>query len=83
MAHMKLNCNKSTKVLVDELQSIFPNYEFMLALGVIYSNFWAKKLDDAKDDFHQCLIVIKVAYYIFTRWKKMGCEWKLSLMALV
>jgi hypothetical protein len=29
------------------------------------------------------LIVIKVAYYIFTRWKKMGCEWKLSLMALV
>lgn len=79
MARMKLNCKKSTKVLVDELQGIFPNYELMLALGVIYSNFWAKKLDNARDDFHQCLIV----YYIFTRWKNMGCEWKLYLIALV
>jgi hypothetical protein len=41
---MKLNCKKSTKVLVDELQSIFSNYELMLALGVIYHTFGPKTL---------------------------------------
>jgi len=31
-------------------------------LGVIYLNFYAKNLQNDKNDFHQGLIVIKVAY---------------------
>jgi hypothetical protein len=34
----------------------------MSTLGVINPNFWAPNLDKVIDDFHQCLIVIKVIY---------------------
>ncbi len=34
----------------------------MLALGVVYLNFWVDNPNDAKDIFHQHLMIIKTAY---------------------
>jgi len=48
---------------VDELQGRSLNHELISALGVIYPNFWAPNLNNVSDDFHRCLIVIKVACY--------------------
>jgi len=39
----------------------------MSTLSMIYLNLWAKNLYNAKNDFHQCLIVIKPTYY--SQWK--------------
>jgi hypothetical protein len=44
----------------------------MSTLGLIYPNFWAQNFDNAGDDFHQCLIVIKVAYKPSQGWKRWG-----------
>ncbi len=60
MVHLKLSYEEFTKSLMDELEGKFPNHEQMFMLGVW--KFWGKNLDDIWDDFHWCLIVIKVAY---------------------
>ncbi len=41
MDYVKMECKESTKILVQEQQGKIPNHELMLALGVVYLNFWA------------------------------------------
>ncbi len=60
--------NQAIKImLIHELDVRFPNHELMSTLSMIYLNLWAKNLYNAKNDFHQCLIVIKRTYY--SQWK--------------
>lgn len=65
MDYVKMECKKSTKILVQELQGKFPNHELMLTLGVIYPNFWANRPINVKDNFHQHMTIIKYSYCIF------------------
>ncbi len=60
-----MECKESTKILVQELQGRIPNHELMLALGVIYPNFWANHPIIVKNNFHQHMIIIKYTYCIF------------------
>ncbi len=60
-----MECKESTKILIQELQGKFPNHELMLALGVIYPNFWASHPINVKNNFHQHMTIIKYTYYIF------------------
>jgi hypothetical protein len=60
------------KSLVHELEGRFPNHDLMLALGVIYLNFWVDHPNDAKDVFHEHLTVIKVAYSMPRKVRKEG-----------
>jgi hypothetical protein len=62
MGHVKSSCENLGKVLSSELHGRFLNHELISTLGVIYQNFWAQNFHNVGDDFHQCLIVIKVAY---------------------
>jgi len=64
MDYVYLESKKSTKILVQRLQGKFPNHELMLALGVIYLNFWANHPINAKDNFHQHMTIIKYTYCI-------------------
>ncbi len=40
LTHVKESCEDATKSLVHELEGRFPNHDLMLALSVIYPNFW-------------------------------------------
>jgi hypothetical protein len=73
MGHVKSSCENLGNVLTDELHGRFPNHELISALGVIYQNFWAQNFDNVGDDFHRCLIVIKVFIVAFARLEKMEC----------
>ncbi len=72
MVHMKSSYEKFTKARTDELLTHIPKPSFMSTLGVIYPNFWASNPNDVKDDFHQCLIIIKVTYCNFHKVRKDG-----------
>jgi hypothetical protein len=37
------------EVLAHELEGKFPNHELMLALGVVYPNFWIDNPNDVED----------------------------------
>jgi hypothetical protein len=62
LVHVKKSCKNIAKFLVHELEGRFPNHDIMLALRVIYPNFWVDHPNDFEDVFHQHWIVIKVAY---------------------
>jgi hypothetical protein len=72
MAHMKSSYEESTKALMDELLRHVPKPSFMSTLGMIYPNFWARNPNDVRDDFHQCLIIIKVTYCNFHKVRNDG-----------
>jgi hypothetical protein len=44
----------------------------MLALGAVYFNFWLDNPNDAKNIFHQHLIIIKAVIVGLTKWERMG-----------
>ncbi len=44
LAHVKKSCEDIAKSLVHELEGRFPNHDLMLALSVIYLNFWVDHL---------------------------------------
>jgi hypothetical protein len=52
LAHVKQCCPDYAKSFIYELQHRFPNHELMLALGVIYPNFWVDHPFDDEDVFH-------------------------------
>jgi hypothetical protein len=52
LVHVKKSCEGATKFLVHELDGRFPNHDLMLALSVIYLNFWVDHPNDVKDVFH-------------------------------
>jgi hypothetical protein len=52
----------------------------MSTLSVIYPNLWAQNPNHVGDNFHQCLIVIKVIYCNLYKAKKNGVwGWNLTL----
>jgi hypothetical protein len=52
LAHVKKSCENVFKYLVHELDGRFPNHDLMLALGVIYPNFWVDHLNDVENVFY-------------------------------
>jgi len=52
LVHVKKSCEGATKFLVHELDGRFPNHDLMLALSVIYLNFWVDQPNDVEDVFH-------------------------------
>jgi len=79
MGHVKSSCENLDKALTDELHGRFPNHELIFALGVIYQKFWVQNFDNIGDDFHRCLIVIKVVYCTICKVGKDGVWVKLFL----
>jgi hypothetical protein len=49
---MKKSCEDVAKFLVHELDGRFPNHDLMLALGVIYPNFWVDHPNDVENVFY-------------------------------
>jgi hypothetical protein len=72
LAHVKQCCLNYAKSLIYELQHRFPNHELMLALGVIYPNFWVDHTFDDEDVFHQHLTITKATYYVACKIGKYG-----------
>ncbi len=52
LAHVKSCFENFAKFLVHELEGRFLNHQLMLALGVVYLNFWVDNLNDVKDIIH-------------------------------
>jgi hypothetical protein len=78
-----MNTKRFVTTLIQKLQGRFPNHELMLTFGVIYFNFWANDVVDAKDNFHQHTIVVKAIYYNSCKVGKDGLWMKLYLMVIL
>jgi len=74
-----MNTKKFVSTIIQELQGRFPNHELMLTFGVIYLNFWANDVVDAKDNFHQHTTIIKAIYYNSCKVGKDGLWMKVIL----
>ncbi len=72
LVHVKKSYEDATKSLVHELEGRFPNHDLILALSVMYLNFWVDHPNDVENVSCQHLTIIKVAYSMLHKVGKMG-----------
>lgn len=69
---MKEECKGIAQGLIENLQSHFLPHEVMIAMGVVYPQFWATNGKEVEENFHNHLAILKPTFCVHCKMRESG-----------